>query len=280
MRLGAVVGDCFAIERLVTYGGMGAVYRASDRARDDRSVAVKVLRVQDEQHEARLRREARLLATLDHPNIVRYLAAGELPSGDFFVAMEWLEGATVSALTRKRARLGWQRVVGWFVQAADALAYAHSRGVTHRDVKPANMLVLQTPSGGETLKLIDFGLAKHVASRTKLTAPNSVLGTPGYMAPEQALGGEIVDRRVDIFSLGACLYEALTGETPFPGEEPSHRLVATAFEDPPPFRNASIAPARVESLVHRMLAKDPEDRPKTADAVASELRAAISLRVA
>ncbi|CAN5881282.1 hypothetical protein BH11MYX4_BH11MYX4_24420 [soil metagenome] len=269
MRIGALIGDRFEIERLAASGGMGVVYRARDRA-TGAPVAVKVIRLGGTSLTPRLRREAAVLAQLEHPHIVRYVSHGELSSGDFYLVMEWLEGTTLSSLQRGRSE-EWPRTLALMLQAADALSFAHARGITHRDVKPGNLLVVDGPE--PMLKVLDFGLAKILTAEAALTRSSHILGTLGYLSPEQAFGGGEIDSRSDVFSLGCVLYERLTGQTPFPGTEHRERMLGTLFHDPP--SACSVVPGLpvdLESLLSKMLAKSPAERPESAAVVASAMR--------
>jgi serine/threonine protein kinase len=274
MRIGARIADRFEIERLAASGGMGVVYRAHD-LETGRPVAVKVIRNGGVALSPRLRREATVLAQLVHPHIVRHVAHGELPGGDFYLVMEWLAGRTLANL-RVRKSEGHRPTLALMVQAADALAFAHARGITHRDITPGNLLVLDEPAADHEpplLKVLDFGLAKMLHAEVALTRSNMVFGTVGYLSPEQACGDADVDCRSDVFSLGCVLYERLTGQTPFPGDERSERLVGTLFRDPASPRSfVPDLPESVEWLLFRMLAKSPGDRPDSATQVAHELR--------
>ncbi len=273
MRIGAKIADRFEIERLAASGGMGVVYRAKD-VETSSPVAVKVIRIGGPSLSPRLRREAAVLAQLEHPHIVRYVAHGELPSGDFYLVMEWLEGKTLASLQRGQSE-EWTRTLSLMVQAADALSFAHARGITHRDVKPGNLLVLDGPEA--MLKVLDFGLAKILTAEAALTRSSHVLGTLGYLSPEQAYGGVEIDSRSDVFSLGCVLYERLTGQTPFPGTERRERMLGTLFHDPPCARSfVPSLPVGIDALLSRMLAKSPAERPESAEVVASAMRELLS----
>ncbi len=247
------------------------LYEAQDTTLG-RRVALKELRLPDDlppkqqKHAVeRFFREARAAAALAHPNILQIYGAGE-DSGRYFIAMEYLEGSTVRDILQNDGPLPPSEAVPIAVQIANALQYAHSRGVVHRDVKPDNIMVL--PDG--QVKLTDFGIAQ-IASDIE-TDDEPVVGTPSYMSPEQ-IRGEEIDPRTDLFSLGATLYEMLTGRKPFAAEDvPSitHRILS---DEPDP---APEIPAALRAAIFRALAKRPEDRFESAREFGAALLAAAS----
>ncbi len=262
---GTRVAARFSIEGLTDRGASGAVYRARD-LETNAIVALKVI-VSDtpEQHFAR---EARILEGLRHPAIVSYVAHGTTDDGRVYLALEWLEGDTLSRhlhdgpLSVADALLVTRAV-------AEALAYAHARGVIHRDIKPSNIFVT---SDGD-VKLIDFGIAQ-LHQGTRITRTGVTMGTPAYMAPEQARAAAI-DGRADIFSLGCVLYRCLAGTTPFGAENLTATLAKVLFEEPAPLRSRRReVPFEVEALVSRMLAKDPAERVPSAAALVAEIERA------
>ena len=202
---GTVVGRRFQLETLAGRGGMGSVWRALDHTTGT-AVAVKLLRGDD--HVDRFLREALVLADLSHPHVVRYVQHGVTDDGDPFLAMEWLDGID---LARKLAQgpLEIAEALQLARTAAEALAAAHARGVVHRDIKPGNLFL---PAGDVArLKVLDFGIARLQLASHAMTRTGMTLGTPGYMAPEQARGERDVDARADVFALGCVLFECLTG---------------------------------------------------------------------
>src|SRR5580704_8522882 len=248
---------------------MGSVHRARDEA-TGAAVALKVLRgaaaAGDE--ERRFAREAATLAELDHPGIVRYVAHGGAAEGDAYLAMEWIEGETLSARLA-RGPLSVDDTLALGFRMATALGAAHARGVVHRDLKPGNVML---PDGGlgET-KLVDFGLAAFSqAGRTTLSG--ALLGTPAYMAPERARGERALDPRVDVFALGAILHECLTGKPAFEGAHVMAVLARIVFDEVPRLRDLGCAvPPPLDALIAAMLAKDPRARPADGGAVAAAL---------
>ncbi len=255
---GTVVGDRFEIESLAGTGGMGEVYRARDRETGE-LVAVKFVRQSALSYVARFEREARALAQFAHPGIVRYVAHGKDPS--LFLAMEWLEGED---LHRRLARGAMP--IGDALELAqrltDALAAAHARGIIHRDIKPSNIFLC----GGriDAAKLLDFGVAQVAKSTHALTGTGQLIGTLGYMAPEQALSGRDVTPAADVFSLGCVLFECLAGRGPFAGEW-AEVLSKILLSEPPRLREMrKDAPHALDELVARMLRKDPASRASLA----------------
>jgi eukaryotic-like serine/threonine-protein kinase len=248
-------------------GAMGVVYRARDSA-IGRIVALKMLSAElgaEEELHQRFEREAEAIGRLNHPNVVTVYDLGHA-EGQLYMAMELLEGDDLRSLIDARAEIPLADRVRILMQICDGLGYAHSRGVVHRDVKPANIHV----SAGGKVKLLDFGLAR-VAARETITRRGVILGTPDYMAPEQAMG-KAVDRRSDVFSAGAVFYEFLTGEKPFKGKTLHAVLYQIIQEEPEPLLTVNPeVPVRLAALVHGMLRKDPDRRYASLDDVGREL---------
>jgi len=250
-------------------GSMGIVYKAHD-PNLDLILAVKVLRPECLQGETLVKRflaEARVLGRLDHPNIVRVYNVDE-DQGTVYIAMEFLEGEALNDLAKRR-RLSPEEIADLGATIADALGYAHSKGIVHRDVKPGNILVR---SDGKP-KITDFGIARIEDTAEHLrTQAGEVLGTPAYMAPEQVLS-EPVDGRSDIFSLGIILYELCAGERPFRGDSLGAVFQAITQATPVPLseRNPEI-PAALAQAVERCLRRNPVDRYQSGDELAAALR--------
>jgi tetratricopeptide (TPR) repeat protein len=270
-----LVGGRFVIEHEVGRGGVGIVYRALDRI-TAQTVALKVIAISgvDASEEARFAREGRLLAGLSDPGIVKVVAFGQLEEGQPFVAMEWLEGEDI-AQRQKRKPVNVAEAIDIAAQVADALAGAHEAGVVHRDVKPSNVILVGSgPSLDDrkpVAKLVDFGVAS--AEDARLTKTGAIVGTPAYMAPEQARGESEVDVRSDIYSLGATLFEMLTGRPPHVGPTPIAVLAKLVTTPAPRLRELyPEAPLGLDELVGRLLATFPDERPSSAREVAAELR--------
>jgi hypothetical protein len=275
MRPGDLIGERFVVEHLAGVGGMGEVYRALDQS-TGAHVALKVLRELNVESSERLAQESRVLETLSHPHIVKYVAHGVTSTGSPFLAMEWLDGESLTARLH-RTGLRLDESVSLASHVAEALAVAHARGVVHRDIKPSNLFL----EHGEIslVKVLDFGVAREHGGSRRLTLTGSIVGTPGYMAPEQARANKrVVDARADVFSLGTVLFECLTGRPAFEGEHAIAVLASLLLSDPPHVRTIRPdVPEVLDKLVARMLAKDPVRRPADGTAVATELHALLDL---
>jgi len=271
--VGELIAERYELEELVGAGGMSSVYRAHD-ALLERHVALKVMHEQlltDGDHVERFRREARLAAQLSHPNIVTVIDRGEQEDRQFIV-FEYVEGENLKSLIVREAPLPEREAVELALQIAEGLAFAHAHGLVHRDVKPQNVLLTEDGRA----KVTDFGIARSLAVHQGLTQTGTVMGTSDYISPEQARGGP-VDACSDIYSLGAVLYELLTGEVPFPGENFVSVAMRHLNEPAPSVRGQrpDISP-RLDAATLRAMAKDPDDRFPSMDAFAAELRACLS----
>lgn len=256
------------------HGAMGTVYRAKDPAMD-RVVALKTIislvlaSEQGSEFRERFYREARAAGALAHPGIVPVFDVGE-HEGLPFLVMEFISGRTLADAMKNGERFTQDRICEIGQKIAEALGYAHQRGVVHRDIKPANILLTSKEAHGiERPKITDFGVAKLAAGHTTLTG--QILGTPAFMPPEQFTGAPI-DGRADVFSLGVVLYWMATGEQPFPGESLTAVSYKVVHTDPVPPRklNPSI-PAKLDSVITKCLAKSPDDRYQTGDELARDL---------
>ena len=272
--VGRVLGERYRILRRIGEGGMGNVYLC-EHVVLRRHVAVKVLRpelVDDVEIVERFRQEAIAASQIGQENVVDVLDFGRADDGAHYYVMEALDGQSLAAVLRSEGPLDIARALGLAEQICRALGAAHARGVVHRDLKPENVLVVRTDEGGERAKLIDFGISKVEPERggERLTRAGSIIGTPEYMAPEQA-AGTAVDHRADQYALGVLLYEALTGVLPLSGETAIATLVAhqTLPPEAPSRRRASI-PFEVDAVILRMLAKRPEDRYPSMAVLAGE----------
>ncbi|MEP7124884.1 MAG: protein kinase [Byssovorax sp.] len=268
MRAGIVIAGRFVLGSQAGSGGMGTVFRATDRL-DGTTVALKVLHSRQPLDEERFAREAVILAELSHPGIVRYVAHGVTPEGDRWLAMEWVEGEDLS-VRLMRAPLDGGECVALIRGVANVLAFAHARGLVHRDIKPSNILIAD--GNVERIKLVDFGIARPAGTIHQLTQTGVLLGTPGYIAPELVQGRPIYDPRTDLFSLGCVFFECLTGHPAFEGTHPMAVLAKLLLQETPRVRQRRPdIPEGLDDLVARMMAKDPEQRPASAAEVGDEL---------
>jgi len=234
-RLGRTIADRYEVTSLLAEGGMGVVYQARDK-QQGQCVALKVLKHTDPTGDAaalkRLLREQEALAQLRHPHIVRCLDLGQTEDGVGFIAMELIEGETLSQWLESRTPLSTEELFVWLFPLTGALAYAHRQGVIHRDVKPSNVMLSTDELGRPHAKLLDFGLAKELDSG-RVTQSGRTVGTPFYMAPEQARGELAVSAASDVWALGVLCFEALTGKLPFDGGSANHVLIRVATERAP-----------------------------------------------
>src|SRR3954463_5153835 len=247
----------YRIESVAGQGGMGVVYRATQTGLD-RSVALKVVTpafANDEEFRARFRRESKLAASIEHPNVIPVYEAGE-HDGVLFLAMRYVEGTDVGSLLKRIGGLEPIRASRVVAQRAAALDGAPAAGLVHRDVKPANALL----AADDHVYLTDFGLTKRAASGSAMTKTGQMVGTVDYVAPEQVEGGS-VDARTDVYSLACVLYHLLTGHVPFDKPTEMAKLFAHVHEDPPrPSDTVPGLPGALDDVVWRGMAKDPTKR--------------------
>jgi predicted Ser/Thr protein kinase len=264
---GQRLADRFVIKRALGTGGMGAVYLANDE-RLGESVALKIMHgmaLLDPAAGDRLRREASAARRISHPNVVKIHDVGE-DAGHVFLSMEYVDGQSLKELISRQRVLPLERVRAYLSEICVGLQAAHGQGVIHRDLKPANVIV--TPD--HHVKIIDFGLAR-IANLEGMTATGMLLGTPEYMAPEQIKGGPI-DERTDLYSLGALAYHAITGRSPFHGDNPIAVSLAHTTEQPiPPSRLRPGVSPEWDAFVLKALSKAKEDRFDSAEAMREAL---------
>jgi predicted ATPase len=275
MRTGATIGG-YVLEEEIARGGMGIIYRARD-ASLERYVAVKVVAPEfsdDPVFRERFRRESRLTAQIEHPNVLPVYRAGQ-DHGRLFIAMRLIEGADLSAVLAQQGSLTPDAAVDVIEQVARALDAAHAEGLVHRDVKPGNVL-LSGPDNRRRAYLTDFGISVQVRAQQGLTRPGLMVGTVAYLAPEQ-IRGAAVDARTDVYALGGLLHHCLTGQVPFPTTDHVAALSAHLFVPPP--RPTSIdprLPAALDLVVERAMSKDPAARFSSAGELAEAALAAVA----
>jgi serine/threonine protein kinase len=267
--LGVVLDRRYEILEVIGQGGIGIVYKARQTSAHDRLVAVKVLnrsastRINTSQ---RFENEARIIGKLRHPNTIKLFDTGHTPDGRLYLVTEFLDGASLSEVVLNGV-LEPLRVIRILAEVSDALTEAHAAGIIHRDLKPANIFLEQVGSQ-EIVKVLDFGVAK-IVDTFGLTAPTQIFGTPGFMSPEQCVGA-LIDPRADLYSLGAVAYLCLSANLPTSGETIAQLIHSTVTETILPLSRhdhlRGIDP-QVEGLIMQLLAKNPDDRPPSAQAV-------------
>jgi eukaryotic-like serine/threonine-protein kinase len=263
---GAMIGQRLGSFRIDARLGGDAVYRAVDET-TGRTVAIKVLRGEQEGTLARFQHVADMLQQFRHPNVVRFLGLGRY-QGAWYVAREYIAGPTLAQVLAERGALPWPEVVGLGLQICEALRYIHQCGVVHRNLKPSHLLLAEQGR----IKLIGFGLAKSLDLATPLATFGRLLGTPHYMAPEQIRGTPAVSHKTDLYALGAVLCEMLTGLPPFEGTSALVLMHRHLNEPPPrPISKVPGIPVALDGLIMRLMAKAARDRPWDAAEVANGL---------
>jgi len=278
LQIGRLLRGTYRILAALDEGGMGKLYRA-EHQRLHRPVAVKVmskLLSANQEALARFRREAEIISQLVHPHIIHVLDFDTTESGDPYIVMELLSGETLSRRLDQIRILPLFDTVEIVNQIANALMLAHQSGIVHRDLKPDNVFLLSMQDESVFIKLLDFGISKGAATAPRVTGKYDVLGTPDYMAPEQALNTARADHRADQWSLACMAYEMLTGHIPFSGESPVQILAKVVTERPVPLTEyVPDIPKSIQDVVLRGLAKDPFQRyPTIGDFASSLTRAA------
>ena len=277
--VGRVFNERFKVIELIARGGLGAVYK-SEQAPLGRICALKILRPRYEEttpdeFNKRFFLEASIASKLTHPNNVTIYDYGHTEDDIYFMAMEYLEGRTLAKTIRVDGPLGEERTSHMARQMCRALREAHSLGVIHRDIKPGNIFISQEHDETDFVKVLDFGLVKEVNVKDEdLTQAGIFMGSPKYMAPEQIQGLD-VDVRTDIYALGVVLFEMVTGKPPFDRRSSVQTLIAHLNETPPSLReifpDCEVSP-NFESLIHRCMAKDPNQRPNSVDDLLNALK--------
>ncbi|QRN95813.1 protein kinase [Archangium violaceum] len=273
--VGQRIGE-YVVRRRIGSGGMGVVYEGEHPV-IGRKVAIKIIRP-DSSEGVRSRElvgEARAAGAIRHRGIIDIFGFGTLPGIGQYLVMEYLNGRPLDEVILDRAPMPPAEVIRLMLEVLGALAAAHAEGVIHRDLKPGNIFVVLESNGSEYVKVLDFGLAKQGAapnSATPQTRASMIVGTPEYMAPEQACG-QPVSPRTDLYAVGIIMFEMLTGRLPFRGDSPMQVAIMQVQAQPPaPSSLVDGLPAELDALILRMLAKDADQRPVSADAVARELK--------
>ena len=262
--VGSVLGGSYRITRLIGQGGMGAVYEGV-QTRLERRVAVKLMARElssNPEAIARFRREAEVTSQIGHPHIVQVFDFGQAPGGEPYIVMEYLEGEDLEKRIQRVGQLSLAAASQIIRQVASALSATHAKGIVHRDLKPANVFLLSVEGETDFVKVVDFGISKVRSASTKLTAALAVMGTPNYMAPEQAAGRvNDIDARTDQWALACIAYELIAGRPPFVGEDVASLLYQVIHQAPSPLAafNPGL-PNAVEGVLQRALSKTQADR--------------------
>jgi serine/threonine protein kinase len=271
--IGAVLAGSYHIVRLIGEGGMGRVYEAQHTRLSNRQLAIKLLHddmARQPDILTRFEREAEAASTIAHPNVVEVLDVNRLEDGRPYIVCEYLEGEELGALLDRVGTVPVETAVRIVRQICRALMAAHERGIVHRDVKPENVFLVGDPHAPR-VKVIDFGISKQNDGSSKLTRTGMVMGTPAYMAPEQARG-EHVDHRADIYAVGGILYRAVTGQKPYDGEDGAQVLTLVLTEEPKrPRTVAPSVPEALELVIQRAMARLPDERHATMAELEAEL---------
>ena len=282
--IGRVIDRRYRIVKELAEGGMGTVYIA-EHLTLGKEVALKIIHPElagDDELAERFAREAMATAKLDHPHVASAMDYGKLPEGGAYLVMQLVRGPSLQDVLENDGRLPWARVCAIGAQVADALSAAHAKGIIHRDLKPENVMLVPRDDGSELVKVLDFGIARlsddkmnPVSRRSRLTRRGTVMGTPGYMSPEQALG-ENIDSRADIYALGTLMWESMIGRTLWEGDTLTDIVQSQLSEDLTPRlaeeANDPTVPEALQALVDSMLAHHADDRPAKASEVRDALR--------
>jgi serine/threonine protein kinase len=277
-QLGTTLDQAYRLVRLISEGGMGAVYEAV-QVRLERRVAVKIMRgglAENPEALARFRREVKVLSRLGHPHVVQLLDFGTTASNQPYLVTEYLEGEDLQQRLDRVERLPLPTALAIFRQVASALAAIHAKAIVHRDLKPANVFLLDVDGASDFVKVVDFGISKLKTSTTDLTRPASLLGTPEYMSPEQAAGRAAeLDHRSDQWALACLAWHMLAGRPPFTAASLDELLDRVGNDEPPSLLSAAPGlPPELERVVGRALAKRPSQRFPTVEAFLRAFEAA------
>jgi serine/threonine-protein kinase len=276
--VGTVLKEKYELLKPLAAGAMGTVYEARHVALG-RRFAVKVLTIDSRQQAdalPRFKREAEAATAIGHENIVDVIDIDRTDDDQWYLVMELLEGEELRDVMHRDKKLPLEDVVTIAKQLCSAVDAAHAQGIVHRDLKPENIFVLNRKDSEKlTVKVLDFGISKVRNADTALTRPGEVIGTPFYMAPEQARGDKTIDHRADLFALGAVFYEALTGSAPFQGDTPNAVLRSILLDDlPAPRERNPELPHAVCDVLVKALSKDPDDRFQSGAELAEALQCA------
>lgn len=271
-----IFSEHYEIISTIGRGGMGVIYKARHLG-DNSVVALKVLHshlLTEATSISRFKQEAQAASGLQHPNLIAVREFGFSNQGQPFLAMDYLEGVELQTLLSHCSHLDLPSFINVFTQICDALKYAHEKGLIHRDLKPGNIMLVKDQSGSETVKIIDFGIAKSFGeSGNRITTTGELIGSPAYMSPEQC-GGAALDQRSDIYSLGCVMYEAITGILPFQHESALRTIMMQVNEPASHFAELCPQlgiPEELELIIFKALEKDPGDRYQSAEELSDDL---------
>jgi DNA-binding NarL/FixJ family response regulator/tRNA A-37 threonylcarbamoyl transferase component Bud32 len=272
--IGRTFADRYEIISVIGRGGMSIVYKAKHKFMK-RLVAIKILHphlVMDLNNLKRFRLEAEAASALAHENIIRIYDFGLSADGEAFLVMDYLDGLSLQQVVKRELSLSIERSLHIFLQICDGLEHAHSKGVVHRDLKPSNVVLVKEPDGSESVRIVDFGIAKIGNSGSpSITTAGEVYGSPGYMSPEQCLG-QVVDQRSDIYALGCVMYETLSGRPPFRADNAFNVMNQQVAQSPQSLCELiPELPEDLEQIILKSLAKDPAERQQSASQLKGDL---------
>jgi len=275
---GAVFAERFCIQKSLGVGGMGTVYEATDLSKEGEAIALKVLKkakLMDGEAQQRFRREAEILASINHPGIVQIKGFGQARDGTPWIAMERLHGETLRQRVEREGALSPAQLVPILYAVAEPLTEAHATGIVHRDLKPDNIFLSSDVAA--PVKILDFGLSTSLSSK-KLTRTGTVIGTPRYMSPEQIASAHASDGQADVYALGVIVYEALTGQSPFVASDHGQLLGAILTGRVEPLHSVlpDIRP-EIEEVVLRAIARSTDERYRTPSEFARAFARAVAL---
>ena len=279
--IGSIIAERYHISKKLGEGGMGAVY-LGEHVKMGRKSAIKVMSqsmAHDHDAIARFNREAANAARINHPNVCAIYDFGETPDGTIYLAMEFIEGETLTDLIHREGQLPPQRAADILRQTGDALEAAHDLGIVHRDLKPDNIMIAKGRGGTDVVKVVDFGIAKAMGGEEgqNVTKTGLVVGTPEYMSPEQ-LSGDVLDGRSDIYSVALVFYRMLTGLLPFQADSAQETMIKRLTDDPLPLNQARpdmTFPAALQQVMNKALQRMPRDRYGSAAAFAEDALRAV-----
>ncbi len=279
--VGSIVADRYHVQKKLGEGGMGAVYLA-EHVKMGRKSAIKVMAqsmANDPEAIARFNREAANAARINHPNVCAIYDFGETRDGTIYLAMEFIEGESLSDLVRREGLLRPARAVDILQQTADALQAAHDLGIVHRDLKPDNIMLAKGRGGGDVVKVVDFGIAKAMTGEEgqQVTKTGLVVGTPEYMSPEQ-LSGDVLDGRSDVYSLALVFYRMLSATLPFKADSAQEMMIKRLTDKPTPLNEAvpgTVFPSQLQKVLDKALERMPADRYTSAIQFAADAAASI-----